>query len=247
MTGVQTCALPISTIQANRALLDRFLDRVSGRPVILVGNSMGGLISMMEAAARPDSVAGLVLVDPALPRALRTRPDPFVTAAFAAYAVPGIGERLVRRRYRTLGPDGLVRDTLRMCCVDPSLVPQETVDAMIEVARQRMQFAWAQPSYLAAARSLVTFMARRSRVTEIITSIAAPTLLIQGTHDRLVSLASAREAARLRPDWSFEIFDNIGHVPMLEAPERFVETVSAWMDGAGRAAVLAAAADPARG
>ncbi|TMB23462.1 MAG: alpha/beta fold hydrolase [Deltaproteobacteria bacterium] len=37
-------------VHANRVLLDRFLETVAPGPAILVGNSMGGLVAMMEAA-----------------------------------------------------------------------------------------------------------------------------------------------------------------------------------------------------
>src|SRR6266704_1878725 len=79
-----------ATVQANRRLLDRFLDAVGDGPAILVGNSMGGLIAMLEAARRPAKVAGLVLVGPAQPRPSRTLVDPIVALTFAAYALPGI-------------------------------------------------------------------------------------------------------------------------------------------------------------
>ena len=52
---------------------------------------MGGLISILQASERPDTVAGLVLVDPALPIALDARPDPRVFATFAAFLVPAVG------------------------------------------------------------------------------------------------------------------------------------------------------------
>ena len=54
------------TVHANRLLLHRFLTEVGGYLVILVGNSMGGLISVMQNAARPETVDGIVLMDPAL-------------------------------------------------------------------------------------------------------------------------------------------------------------------------------------
>ena len=43
-----------------------------------MGNSMGGMISLLEAAASPGAVAGLILVDPALPFVPRgpIRPSP---------------------------------------------------------------------------------------------------------------------------------------------------------------------------
>src|SRR5438876_959824 len=60
-------------VHAGVALVDSLLDTVADGPAILVGNSMGGLIAMMQAAACPEKVAGLVLVGPAQPRPRRGR------------------------------------------------------------------------------------------------------------------------------------------------------------------------------
>ena len=54
-------------VPANRALLHQFIEKVPASPVILMGNSMGGMISLLEASAAASAVAGLILVDPALP------------------------------------------------------------------------------------------------------------------------------------------------------------------------------------
>jgi pimeloyl-ACP methyl ester carboxylesterase len=230
-----------AAVPANRALLDRFIDAAAGGgPVILIGNSMGGAIAMLEASARPEKVGGLVLVDPALPRAAGVRPDLRVAAVFGTYALPAIGEEFVRRRSRILGAEGLVRETLRLCCVDPSRVPREAVEAMIEVTRERLEMPWATHAFLEAARSTLGLLARRRRYIDMMRSITAPTLIVQGSHDRLVPLAAAQEAARLRPDWTLEVFEGVGHIPQLEVPERFVDTVGRWLAGAGRAAVAAA-------
>jgi len=51
------------TIAASQRALHRFLEAAVGEPAILVGNSMGGLIAMMQAARESASVAGLVLVE----------------------------------------------------------------------------------------------------------------------------------------------------------------------------------------
>jgi pimeloyl-ACP methyl ester carboxylesterase len=61
------------------------------------------------------------------------------------------------------------------------------------------------------------------------TSIAAPTLLLHGTHDRLVPLAASQRLAALRPDWALEVYQGIGHVPMLEAADRFVDSLTRWL------------------
>ena len=54
-------------VTANRSLLHDFIEAVAGGPVILMGNSMGGMISLMEASHAPGLVTALILVDPALP------------------------------------------------------------------------------------------------------------------------------------------------------------------------------------
>ena len=59
--------------------------------------------------------------------------------------------------------------------------------------------------------------------------ITAPTLLVQGDRDRLVAAAASRRLAGLRPDWSFELFADVGHVPQLEESARFVDSVERWL------------------
>src|SRR5579859_5105424 len=56
-----------TAVAANRALLDRFVESTASGPVILMGNSMGGMISLLEAATAAARVAGLILIDAALP------------------------------------------------------------------------------------------------------------------------------------------------------------------------------------
>src|SRR3954466_9259992 len=45
-----------ATVEANVAVLRRFLAEVAGGPVVLVGNSMGGMISIFTAAEAPEAV-----------------------------------------------------------------------------------------------------------------------------------------------------------------------------------------------
>ena len=225
-------------VRANAQLLDRFIDAVAEGPATLIGNSMGGLLAMMEAERQPEKVTRLVLVGAAQPRPPGTRFDPVVALTFAAYAVPGLGERFMRWRAARRGPEGLVRDTLQLVCADPGRVPAEVVAAHVALARDRMdRMPWGNQAFLEAARSIVFTLARRREVHAMIGRIAAPALLVQGTRDRLVSLAASRATAALRPDWTLAVLEGIGHVPQLEAPERFVATVTGWLDGdVGRAA-----------
>lgn len=229
-----------TTVQANARLLGRFVREVAGAPAILVGNSMGALASLLLAAHRPALVSGLVLSAAAVPFS-GGRPDRVVLAVFTAYAIPGVGELFVRRRVAALGPEGVLRESFAVCCADVSRLPPEVLQAELEMARQRVRQPWAQRSFLEGARSVVRAVLRPRAYSEILRRVAAPTLVVHGERDRLVSVVSARAVAR-RPGWSLEVLPDVGHLPMLEAPERFSVAVEGWLDGPGASAARAAAA-----
>lgn len=218
-----------ATLSANTRLLDRFLTTVAGEPAILVGNSMGGLLSMLELDANPRAVAGLVLVNPSLPRAPGGRIDPEIARNFAAYALPGVGKRFLQSRRARLGPEGLVAETLRYCVADPSRVPPEVVAAAVAFAQERVTMPWGDGAFLQAARSILAIHAGRRSLDLLRRLPRVPTLLVHGEKDRLVPLASAELAARMRPDWTVEVLPDVGHVPQLEVPDLLLAIIERWM------------------
>ena len=112
-----TAGHPADTaVLANRDLVVAFLEHVVRRPAIVVGNSMGGMISTFVTRSRPDLVAGLVLVDPALP-AVPVRPDPVVASRFAVFALPGVAEAGLRRARQTLPPRVLAEQVAALVCL----------------------------------------------------------------------------------------------------------------------------------
>ena len=230
-----------ASIHANRALLTRFVDRVMGGRAVLVGNSMGGLISLMAAAEAPANVAGLVLVNPALPPAPGRFFDLGVAAIFAGYCLPGIGELLMSGRKALLGSEGSVKQMLELCCVDAGRVAPEVVQATIALSQERTKTAGGNAAFLSAARSIVACILQRGAFEKMVGRISAPALIVHGTHDRLVPLAAARRLAALRSDWMLKVFEDIGHVPQLEDPEGFVAAVEEWLRHAGEALVARSA------
>jgi pimeloyl-ACP methyl ester carboxylesterase len=220
-----------SSVPANTGLLDRFLDLLDAGPAILVGNSMGGMIALRQAASRPASVAGLVLLDPSLPvpGLHRHRPDPLVALRFALFATPVLGGQLLARSRQRMTDRQLVDRVLGLCLVDPSVLPEQVLDAAIRLAGIRRRFPEADSAFLDAARSLIRVLANPIRYRQLIARVQAPVLLIHGERDRLVPVAAARTVAAARPDWQSVLLPEIGHTPQLECPELMLDQLTGWL------------------
>jgi pimeloyl-ACP methyl ester carboxylesterase len=233
-------------VASNTALLRRFIDVVAAGPVILLGNSMGGMISLLAASAAPEAVSSLILLDPALPLQ-PVRPDPLVTAVFAVSATPVLGPLLARHR-RLMPVESLVASTLALCCVDPARVAPDIVARHVEVARRRAAMAGDGRDFARAARSVVETagLLRGQAYRRSLRGIDCPVLLIHGQRDRLVPVAAARAVARSHPAWTLVELPDIGHVPQLEAPAETAQAIKTWLARSGTAGPAAVRTRPAR-
>jgi pimeloyl-ACP methyl ester carboxylesterase len=217
-----------ATVQANVAVLDRFLREVAGTPVVLVGNSMGGMISVLTTAAAPDLVRALVLVDPAVPGPLR-RPDPLVGLTFATYALPGVGEYALRSRRLRAGARTQVLDLLRLCGVDPAALPASLIDRSVALVEERRDVGGMDRAFLAAARSLLRVLADPRSYRRAMAAVDVPVLLVHGDSDRLVSVHNARDVAARNPDWRYLELPGVGHTPQLQVPGPLATEVLGWL------------------
>jgi pimeloyl-ACP methyl ester carboxylesterase len=222
-----------ATVPANVAVLERFIQKVAGGPVILIGNSMGGMISVLLAGRAPELVRGLVLVDAALPLPLRNAvlnvgAAPFVVVS----AIPGVGESVMRSRRRRFGPRTTVNSLLRLCGVDPRSLPPDLVDRSVLLIDRRTDVAGMDRAFVTAARSLLWVLTRAGTFRATMAAIAAPVLLVHGERDRLVPVAAARAAARRQKRWVYVELPGVGHVPQLQVPRQLADHVMVWMDAA---------------
>lgn len=218
-----------ASVAANARLLTRFLRKEIGEPAVLVGNSMGGMISTMTAAAHPDLVDGLVLLDPVLPRQRGGQLDRRAVGGVVTALMPVVGPRLLARQRDAAPARQRVLATLSVCYGDVSRITEQQLDAEIAVTEAREAEGLAQVSaYVAAARSLVVHAAR-SRYRREMDAVTAPVLLLHGTHDRLVPVAAAEAAARAHPAWRYLPQDG-GHVPHMELPADTARLITSWIE-----------------
>jgi pimeloyl-ACP methyl ester carboxylesterase len=217
-----------ATVGSNAELVHDFIESVIGEPVIVMGNSMGGHIAIIEAATHPDWVTSMVLVDPAVPGTHVTRPEPLMLGAMAALSIPGLALTVLDRRLRIVDAEELVKRTLALVCADPSRVDPAVVEAHVQLTRERQQLGRQNArSFVQASRS-IGFRMADPRFWTRVARVTAPTLVIHGSLDRVIPVAAAHDLVRRRPDWQLEVIEGVGHVPMMEAPADVIRALNAW-------------------
>ncbi|HXM57243.1 MAG TPA: alpha/beta hydrolase [Candidatus Dormibacteraeota bacterium] len=218
---------PGTRLRDNLRLLDLFLTEVVGGPAVLVGNSMGGLLSVMQSADRPDTVSSLVLVDPALPWRGRRPFDLSVIAFFAALLPPVAGEAVLASTARRWGAEQVVRGVLAAVCADPSGLREDLVQALVEQETERLARPRSHRALAQASRSLLWALGRRG-LMRTYRDVRAPVLVLHGERDRIVPAAFSVAAGR-RFGWQVEVLLDVGHVPMMEVPDDFVRLMLGWL------------------
>jgi pimeloyl-ACP methyl ester carboxylesterase len=214
-----------------RRSLGRFVTEMATGRVVLAGNSMGGGLGMLEAAIEPDRVHGLVLTCSVFPWARGGLPHPAVVAAFAMYDLGRLGERLVYERTRRIDPETLVWLAFRMTAADPRRIPPEITDLQVEQLRERANDPEAAKAFVEAARSLLRLGRRPDIARRAMDAIRCPVLVLHGRLDRLVPVRFAEATLERYPAWRGRIFPDLGHVPQMEAPGRWVAEVAEWYAG----------------
>jgi pimeloyl-ACP methyl ester carboxylesterase len=220
------------SLDARVAAVVQLIEKRGNWPVHLIGNSLGGAISTRIAARRPDLVRTLTLISPALPD-LRPRLLPM---RLALVSTPGLGMRLLRR-LQQIPPERRTEMTINDLYADPSLLPSERrAEAIAEVIR-RDGLDYAGDALLRSGRALVTEYTRSGpgSLWRDAARVTAPTLVIHGSHDRLVNPSTAGRAARSFRYGRVVVLPRIGHVAMMERPDLVAAEMQEFIAAAARA------------
>lgn len=209
----------------------RFLDAQGRGPVHLLGNSMGGAVCTRVAAVRPDLVRTLTLVSPALPE-LRVQRSAVPTGLLALPGVPGLFARMTKgwtAEQRTRG-------VVALCYGDPSRVTDEALRHAIEEMERRMGLPYFWDAMARSARGIVDAytLGGQQGLWRQAERVLAPTLLVYGRKDQLVSYRMARKAAAAFRDSRLLTLPDAGHVAMMEYPETVAQAFRELLDDCGR-------------
>ena len=204
------------SIEAYGRLLHRFAAAVGIDDCVAVGNSMGGFVAAEAAIRQPGCFEKLVLISAAGITSARLRRQPAETTARMAVAAAPLLMRLEergirRRRVRWVTFRGLFQDPDRL---------------RFELLYEQFHNSAGRPGFLPAVQGLVGY-----DFSDRLSEIDVPTLIVWGRNDRIVPSQDALAYRERIGSSRLEIFDNTGHLPMLERPVRFNRLLDRFLAG----------------
>lgn len=214
--GFSPPAAASRTVSGQAATVADLIERRGRGPVHLFGNSLGGAVCTRVAATRPDLITSLTLIAPAMPD-LWLRP---VTARFPALCVPKFGSWLLSRVQR-MPPRARVEASIATIYYDGTGVHPDRIAADIAEVERRDRLGYTDAVLVGSARSIVAEYLRRGSTSlwRDAARVAAPALVIYGSHDRIVDPRMAGRAARTFPHGRVVVLPRTGHVAQMERPE----------------------------
>lgn len=219
------------TLAAHTEHLAQFVAGLGTGPVHLLGNSMGGAIAALLAASRPDLVKTLTLISPAVPD-LRPLPSRLSDPRMALAYLPVVG-RSVRRQLAAMTPSERARQVIELCFADPSTFPDSRLAELAEEHGERLALPWAMTAMSRSTTDIVRVWLARgpSSIWSALRAVTAPSLVVWGDRDRVISARKARRTARTLRDSRLVMLSNVGHVAQMEQPAAVAEAVLALWQG----------------
>ena len=204
------------SIQGFARAIDELCRHLELESPIVVGNSMGGFIGAELALSYPTRVRKLVLVSAAGLSVEYLKKEPLLTvgrlmSVTAARAGTQADTLLRRPRTRRAVLQTVVRYPERLS------LPLAT-----ELVR-----GGSAPGFVGGLDAVLSY-----RIRDRLSEIEMPTLIVWGRNDILVPVGDAAEFERLIGDNAHAvIFEDTGHVPMIERPSAFNELLADFIGG----------------
>jgi pimeloyl-ACP methyl ester carboxylesterase len=184
----------------------------------LVGHSLGGGIAMQLAYQFPELAERLVLVSSG-------GLGPEVSLVLRAVALPG-SELCIAMTARTAGWLGpAVGRGLAAVRFRPSPATAEVARGYVSLSDSVRRSA-----FLSTLRSVINVGGQRIDASDrLYLTAGIPALIVWGARDPVIPVSHGERAHAAIVGSRLEVFDGVGHIPQLEAPERFVAVLERFL------------------
>jgi pimeloyl-ACP methyl ester carboxylesterase len=200
------------SLELYASLISEFLDKTGslGEKLYATGHSMGGKYLLASALLNPGTYSRLVL----------SNTDGFlhVPSFVRGMSLPGV--RSVLKKIVTR--ENVSAKMLNSAFHDTKKVNKESYRKILEIARDPDAF----DTVMALNRNLKKLDLKRTGLRRRLGELTVPVLVIWGENDRYLSPALARSVLDEIPSSKLVMFEECGHSPMLEYPEKFTRTVT---------------------
>ena len=191
------------------------LDALELEQVILVGNSSGGTLALEAALARPERIAGLILIAPWVHSKRPILPDWLVELPQMQRISLGLARQL-----------GRGSPLLDYSYAEPARIDEER---RALTGAHRLLAGWD----LAWGALLQRSLSDPVTIAERLDEIAQPTLVLTGDADQVVPVSDTVATAEALANASLVTLSDCGHLPQEECPAQLEAAVSAWLEARG--------------
>ncbi|UBF24367.1 alpha/beta fold hydrolase [Kovacikia minuta CCNUW1] len=206
-----------------RDQLHDFITDVVGQPAVLIGNSLGGYAALCVAAQRPESAAGLVLINSAGPFTDiqgTTKPDP------VRQVMGTVVQTLFRQDWASfllfqyVRQKSMIRKTLEQVYLDKTAVTEQLIE---EIYR---------PSCDPGAARVFASVFRTpqgEKVDVLLGQLSCPLLMLWGEADPWINARNRGAKFRSYHPQLTEYYLRAGHCPHDEIPDQVNELLRNWV------------------
>jgi len=182
-------------------VLKHIVGRFLGRPFVLVGHSMGGVIALRYAGTFPEDVERLVVID---------APGVLHRVSSTGFYLESIGDSLVPSLFDQNGWVARLARRLAAPFAWPRFDPQNVLAS----PELRQTVLGADPAKIAGLAVV------DENLGDALPRIRVPALVLWGARDDVAPYRNGRVLAWRLPRARLHVIEGAGHTPLTEAPDR---------------------------
>ncbi|MGB0921619.1 MAG: alpha/beta fold hydrolase [Alphaproteobacteria bacterium] len=194
-------------------LVEEVLEKMGVESYAIAGSSMGGFVSWVHTLENPEKVTGLILVG----ASGYEHPEREPSGVFLLMETPGVRELL-----KFITPRAAIVSTMGPVYANSPVVDDELIDRYHELILREGN---------REAIGRIREIKREYHLNNQLKSMNTPTLILHGRLDPLVPVKDGYQFDKDIPNSTLHVYENVGHIPMEEIPDRTVADLVAFLEG----------------